>query len=421
MCFFPIPNTNYDGLAYKYGIKEFDCGACPECLQKRSRVWALRCVHESRDHAFNCAVTLTYDHFMRDDQGRIMKDSLGRPRELPVDPNRKVDRRDVQLFIKRLRKFCAPRKIKVFGSSEYGSTTHRAHYHLLLFGVRFPDLVFYKKSNRGHILYSSAILTRLWGLGICTVDSKTVNASVARYCTKYMTKQRSEETFLVASQNIGLNSLLRHFNGRSYFIEGREYPVPRIVWQAYIMQRYSNVLSFPIDYRYVNRSSGSYIDPAYDLASVRRENYRFIRDQDPVYQRYLAYWKRLAQSYESTRLPLKQRIYALPELKYRCYKEAALICLSRRNDGDICLAPGSTRGRHYYQKLQEEQKALDRRLFFEKFVMILSLVRPYVNRFNYVMDEDEIPGHLRSPSRHYTASDTSPPSDLIEVVNIYGF
>ena len=98
MCLFPLPNTNYNSIAYKKGVTEFDCGACPECLKKRSNVWALRSVYECKAHSHNCMITLTYDDFARDDRGNIIG-------ELPVNPDLVVNKRHIQLFIKRLRKW----------------------------------------------------------------------------------------------------------------------------------------------------------------------------------------------------------------------------------------------------------------------------------------------------------------------------
>ena len=37
------------------------CGQCVGCRLERSRVWAMRCLHESQLHDFSSFVTLTYD------------------------------------------------------------------------------------------------------------------------------------------------------------------------------------------------------------------------------------------------------------------------------------------------------------------------------------------------------------------------
>nr|WAE43903.1 MAG: replication initiator protein [Microviridae sp.] len=54
-----------------------------------------------------------------------------------LPPNASLVKNDLQLFFKRLRKSLEPykRKIKYFASGEYGSTTNRPHYHMIVFGL----------------------------------------------------------------------------------------------------------------------------------------------------------------------------------------------------------------------------------------------------------------------------------------------
>lgn len=354
MCLFPLPNLRVDGIAYQKGVTEFDCGACPECLSKRSSQWALRCVYEAKDHPYNCMITLTYDNFNRDSRtGKI----LG---EKPVNPNLCVSVRDIQLFIKRLRKFWSTvsgSKIKYLCCAEYGTRTHRAHYHLILFGVNFFDRYFYKKSKRGNPIYMSQTLTNLWGNGICTIDSVNVFASVARYCTKYCAKERSDDTFMLTSQGIGLNALLRDFNGKSYFIDGREYPIPRIVWQRYIVSKYS---CLGLDYRYVNKQVlGDFIvnmDEYLDSCR-RRRAYMYMRDHDLVYISYLEYWHKKGLQFEQRKQLAIKRIYLLDERRYHFYKVAALKCYAERKISPV-PAPKSKCVSVFYHSLFDRERRL---------------------------------------------------------------
>lgn len=397
MCLFPIRNTNVDSVAYKKGVTEFDCGACPECLHKMSSRWILRSVMESKSHAHNCMVTLTYDNYVRDSKGNIVLDKRGLPLELPVDSSRVVNKRDIQLFIKRLRKYFSNSKIKYLCCAEYGSRTHRAHYHLILFGVHFSDLCFYKKSKRGNGIYTSSTLTDLWSHGICTVDCINIHSSVAAYCTKYCAKSRSYDTFTLASQGIGFEYLLRYFNGLSYVIEGREYPVPRFIWEYVISNRYKNVVPFPFDYKYINKS-----DPRYELQNIYRENYRNLRDGDVQYIRYLDYWKTRGAQFDQIKLPRRSRIMLLDDHKLHNYKIAALRALDHtRLTSQFVLAPGSRRGFFRLYKL-----ACDDRLdFIKRFGLVLP-----VEHFLNLRD-----CHLPYPSRHNTASDTKCSGSLFEV------
>lgn len=346
MCYFPLPNLNFSGEAYRKGIQEFDCGACPECLHKRSNLWALTSVYEAKCHLHNCMITLTYDNFVFDSSGHIIG-------ETPVNPDLKVNKRHVQLFLKRLRKWystVSDEKIKYRCCAEYGSTTHRAHYHLILFGVCFPDIHFYKKSKRGNPIYLSSILTSLWKFGICTVDSINVGASIARYCSKYLAKSRSEKTFTLSSHHIGVEALLRDFNGKYYMIDGRQYPVPRTVWQLYISDKYSSPL---FTYKYVNKiydqESGLCLNPdEYSRNFYMRKMYRCVRDSDEVYQSYLKYWSDYASIFERNKLSVGLRILQLSG-RYHFYKSAALECLRKRKCGIPAVAPGSLCSSAYYR------------------------------------------------------------------------
>lgn len=372
MCLFPSPNLNPTSLSYRKGITEFDCGACPECLRKRSNAWALRAVYESCEHLNNCMVTLTYDSYKLDSEGRPTRE------EQDPNPDLHVNVRDVQLFIKRLRKWYSSfssDKIKYIACAEYGSRTHRAHYHVIFFGVKFPDLVYYKRSKRGNPIYKSHILTKLWSHGICTVDSITVRSAVARYCTKYCAKSRSDDTFMLSSQGIGLDGLMRDFNGKSYYIDGREYTIPRVVWQRYISDKYKDIPG--IDYRYVNRApdgdlpdifisynlDGELVerpcDRSYEKGVLARKLYRAVRDSDPVYCNYLEYWKRKGEAYSQNKASVFTRICLLPDYKYHFYKVAALRCLSERNElHNFSPAPGSNCVSAFFHSFYDREKRL---------------------------------------------------------------
>ncbi|UNI72438.1 MAG: replication initiator protein [Chaetfec virus UA24_2285] len=268
-------------------------------------------------------VTLTYDNYERDSSGRLTS------RELPPDRSLHVCKRDCQLFIKRLRKRFGS-DIKYIIAAEYGSRTHRAHYHCILFGVKFPDMVFYKKSTKGSTLYKSKILTSLWGHGICTIDSVHIGSAVAHYCTKYCMKNKGvEDTFMLFSQRLGLNKMLEEFNGLYYTVEGRNYPIPRSVWQVKIAEYLLENGIDDFDYRYLNRSSCSY--EAFKENKRLRKNYCVFRDCVPMYQSYLEYWSRISAEVKLTKPPVFRRIIDLPQDRFAHYKEACLNYLSDRS------------------------------------------------------------------------------------------
>lgn len=330
MCLFSSTNYRVTEKAYKKGVTSFSCGSCPECLKKKASRWALRAFYEAQEHENNIAVCLTYDSYVWDSRGNIIGERVS---------DLSVNKRDVQLFVKRLRKKYG-KNIKYIASAEYGKRTHRPHYHVVLFGVTFDDCVPYKRSKRGNLIYKSNTLNKLWKNGICTVDALHVNSAVARYCTKYAVKDsRADDTFMLCSQNIGMKGLLRDFNGKSYIVEGREYPVPREVWYDYIGKKYRfDVLPFTFKYR----GARDYGFEVSDRNRRLRAKAFQIRDNDSLYQSYLAYWRDKSFFFDSLQRDPLTRINLLPDDKYYAYKIAARMALSARLAGVPVPAPRSS-------------------------------------------------------------------------------
>lgn len=363
MCFFPIQNNTKT----QNKISQFNCGYCPECLSARSNHWALRSVMESKNHAKSCMVTLTYDTFVYDEKGNIVGENLNL---------RSVDKKDCQKFVKRLREYFDRvyniQGIKIILSAEYGKRTHRPHYHAILFGVGFDDLRFHKKSKRGNSIYRSPTLDKLWKHGIATVDATLITPAVAKYCTKYAMKNYGvEDTFMLVSQKLGVEKLLEEFNGLSYILDGQEYPIPRIVWQKYISNKY-NLNDWTTTYKYINKpkdyvkykwtmysleTEKNVTNPFYkdepqkrikntiekmvpwtfeklkrrsfDLEEVShvankyaRERFRFIRDKDEQYKAYLEYWKDKAEK-QYPQIDTLTKINTLEDKRFHDYKDKA--------------------------------------------------------------------------------------------------
>lgn len=90
------------------------CGKCAFCLKKAIDAWCLRLAHEMEDSTSAFFVTLTYN----DDH-------------LPEGEN--LSKRDVQLFLKRLR--ARNQYLRYFLVGEYGTQGTRPHYHAVLFNI----------------------------------------------------------------------------------------------------------------------------------------------------------------------------------------------------------------------------------------------------------------------------------------------
>lgn len=362
MCFFPryLPRSTPSGYPSYY-----KCGVCPECLSSRANEWALRAVMESRYHVSSCMITLTYDHYKYNSSGRIVG-------EMPVDSSLVVLKKDVQDFIKRLRAnngsenyyYSLDSDFKYMCSAEYGSKTHRAHYHLILFGCHFNDLVKYKKSKRGNLIYKSDSLSRVWQHGICTVDSVRIGASVARYCTKYMNKQYGANgTFSLFSQRIGLRGLFDNFNGRFYMLEGKMIPVPRIFWRYYTVGKFP-FLAYAMKNSYPSVTAENLCNGVSRRAMKRRAMYRYYRDSLPEYQNYRFFWEWRSRLFEASQPSLIDRIEALNPQKFFNYKIALrdyyYRYFYRHNDTHGCFVPPPPRSseRVYAARLAKYQMHL---------------------------------------------------------------
>jgi len=151
------------------------CGQCIGCKLERSRQWAVRAVHESKLHEFNCFITLTY--------------------ETPPDGNTLV-KKDLQDFWKRLRKHYRGLPIRYLACGEYGENMGRPHYHAIVFGLDFPDKRV--QSRKGEtVIYTSPTLERIWRHGFCAIGAVTFESAayVARYTTKKITGEKADSHY----------------------------------------------------------------------------------------------------------------------------------------------------------------------------------------------------------------------------------
>lgn len=160
------------------------CGQCIGCRLDRSQDWSTRLYHEAQLHEESSFLTLTF-----------------RDEDLPWD--RSVSVRDVQLFMKRLRK--AVGRVRFFACGEYGEANQRPHYHILIFGYDFPDKVPWRLSPSGYPLYRSPMLEKLWPFGHCEIGEVTKQSAgyVARYCIKKVTGERARDHYTSVNPDTG--------------------------------------------------------------------------------------------------------------------------------------------------------------------------------------------------------------------------
>lgn len=176
---------NISDCRHKVKQVQLPCGQCLGCRQAHAKMWALRCVHEMRDHAQNCFLTLTYR-----DEDIHWSHITGEQTLYP---------KDFTDFMKRLRKYLEKFDVKVryFACGEYGENTHRPHYHVILFGWYPSDAIAYSISKEGNLYYKSDILDGIWKHGNCTIAAVTYEtcAYVARYVTKKLNGEAAKEKY----------------------------------------------------------------------------------------------------------------------------------------------------------------------------------------------------------------------------------
>lgn len=140
---------------------------------------------ETTQHPNNAFVTLTYS-----DENLPHLTWTGSPlrseklsQSLPS-----LDPKDLQDWLKRLRKAISPSKIRYYATGEYGDETDRPHYHVALFG--------YPKCSYGNSRYSKSrsnccphcdLIRDTWGKGNVFLGDLSINS--AQYVAGYVTKK----------------------------------------------------------------------------------------------------------------------------------------------------------------------------------------------------------------------------------------
>lgn len=194
------------------------CGQCCLCREQYAKQWAVRASVENLMHDKSVFLTLTY-----------------KPECLPED--RSVHKRDLQLFMKRLRKLCKNKKIRYFACGEYGDLSKLPHYHLIVYGISKNDPVFVNMLGRSGDC-------KAWPYGRCFVGDVTFQS--CKYVAGYVAKKYKGKDALKHYQELGVEpefclSSRRPGIGGSYFdkyqdvvfnkgyvtISGKKYDIPK--------------------------------------------------------------------------------------------------------------------------------------------------------------------------------------------------
>lgn len=144
----------------------FACGQCMPCRLNRRRVWTHRIMLEGMLHEDNSFATLTY-----------------------ADDRRCLAPRDLQLWLKRLRKSYYGDRIRFFAVGEYGDRSERPHYHAALFG--FPTCNASERVIGDCPCGPCSVVRETWGFGHVMLGELSISSAayIAGYVVKKWTRQ----------------------------------------------------------------------------------------------------------------------------------------------------------------------------------------------------------------------------------------
>lgn len=187
------------------------CGKCEYCRKQIADQWATRIELEAKEWDDVIFLTLTYDN-EHVPYGEIIKGYRS-------IQSQTVSKRDVQLFLKKLRK-AYKKPIKYFLAAEYGDRTKRPHYHAIVFGLKPPDAQWYK-NQKGNSYFKSEWLQKIWGKGM--IDFSPAQPGSFAYVAQYVNKKAigaeqaakywmegREPEFRIMSKGIGEKYLNEH-------------------------------------------------------------------------------------------------------------------------------------------------------------------------------------------------------------------
>lgn len=223
---------------------EVPCRKCLGCLADRRKDWVRRIMYEAENHKHNGFYTFTYD------EEHLESFSLRR--------------RHFQLFMKRLRKYCAKKGYsspRVYYRGEYGDRKERPHFHAILFNYvpERPEFLFAMTKNNKKVwhwvqgstpYFVDEKLRELWSYG--NILYTPLTQQNARYVAKYTSKIALERRRIdVVTGEVRCEPFngysCRPAIGRSYY-EKKWYTEPEKLMDVAYFRRLLKQMLFEEDY-----------------------------------------------------------------------------------------------------------------------------------------------------------------------------
>lgn len=189
-----------NAISHKYAYEMIPCNKCWACKLNYSAEWATRIMLEAQKSENNFFITLTYDNLHEPIWESISTGEKTWDNDGTWKGSLAPD--DMKTFINSLRKHFERKGfkgIKYYYCGEYGETTHRPHYHIILMNCPLDIEQFYgthiDESYKAH--WKSHELERWWNKGIIDIAELewSCAAYVARYCMKKLTNETDPEYY----------------------------------------------------------------------------------------------------------------------------------------------------------------------------------------------------------------------------------
>lgn len=204
-----LSGSRSSSLKSKQWIK-IPCRKCYACKLNYSAEWATRITLECKKSEHNYFITFTYDDENLPENGSLQPEDM----KTFINSLRKQYERAAKKEGKEIP------KIKYFYAGEYGETTGRPHYHMILMNCELDLNQFYDTHIDGqyHEHWKSHQIENLWNKGL--IDIGTVEWSSAAYVARYCMKKQREDIdyeatgrhkeFVRMSQGIGMDYFKEH-------------------------------------------------------------------------------------------------------------------------------------------------------------------------------------------------------------------
>jgi len=269
------------GLNKKSRSDVVPCGKCPNCVKRRSIGWVFRLKEEHKVSQTACFLTLTYE----DEKLPITKDGWYT-----------LDKRHLQLFMKRLRKsikdvYDEEYKIRYYAVGEYGSKFGRPHYHYIMFNLPKDIIDASYVENR---INRNEVLEGIWTNGhidVGTVTEKSI-AYVSGYCHKTLYNHPEDidvqKEFSLMSKGIGkaylTDSVKKYYQNKKIpyltIEEGQKHIMPRYYKDKLYTKAEKSVMAErameAITQKYYGKKRVEYIENVLSLAEKRNKQKRKI-------------------------------------------------------------------------------------------------------------------------------------------------